>query len=182
MNMLRAHSWRKVSTLKFQFLTATILAMATILNVIITATNAQEYQHGKLKIDHPWARVTIPGRPAAGYMIVHNQGDADKIISASSPAANRIEMHTTTMKDGVMRMRATKHVDVPAKGSVEFKSGGFHLMIFGLKPSVKQGSKLPLTVVFDKAGPVKMELVVKKSAKAMDHSGHGNMDKKGMKH
>ena len=179
MNMFKAPSLANLRKLKFPILTALTLALASI---TVSLTNAQEYQLGKLKIEHPWARMTIPGRPAAGYMIVHNQGDADKIISASSPAANRIEIHTTTIKDGVMRMRSAKHVDVPAKGSVEFKSGGFHLMIFGLKPSVKQGSKLPLTIMFEKAGPVKMELAVKTSGKAMDQSGHRDMDKKSMKH
>lgn len=67
---------------------------------------AHDYTLCDLKIGHPYARVTIPGRPAAGYMSVRNTGgEADAIVSASSPLAERIELYTHLMVGSVMKMR-----------------------------------------------------------------------------
>lgn len=177
MNILNTPSLLKCHKLKRCARAAAILAIIATLAMPSSPAHARDYQFKTFKIDHIWARVTIPGRPAAGYMTVHNQGKADKIISAHSPAVKNIELHTVSMKDGVMRMRPVKHIAVPAGGQVALKSGGFHLMMFGIKPSVKPGSTLPITVVFEKAGAVTMEFIVKKSAKSMKHSGHGTMKK-----
>ena len=67
---------------------------------------AGDYSRGDIKVENPWVRATIPNRPAAGYMVVRNAGDsADAIVSASSPDADRIELHTHLMENGVMKMR-----------------------------------------------------------------------------
>ncbi len=136
---------------------AVLFTCVAVFSLISTTIIAHEFKTGNLLIDHPTVRLTIPGRPGAGFMMVHNMGDTpDRIISASSPAAKRIEIHTHTMTDGIMRMRPVKGVDIPAKSQVPFQSGGFHLMVFGLKADVKAGSEIPITVVFEKAGALKI--------------------------
>lgn len=131
-----------------------------------------------IMVEHTWARVILHDRPAAGYMSIHNMGgEADRIVSASSPMAERVELHTHLMEGSVMKMRKVDAVDVPAKGHVEFAPGGFHLMLFGLKHHAKEGDKIPVTVVFEKAGPMELELEVRKSAEESehgDHSGHSD--------
>ena len=154
------------------------LTLAGALSFASLAAAAHAYKTGKMMIEHPWVRVTIPGRPGGGYMTVHNMGDqADKFLSATSSMAERVEIHTHIMKDGKMMMRRIEHVEVPAKGHVEFKPGGLHLMIFGMKNQIKPGDKLPLTLVFEKAGSVEMEVLVegmgKMQMKQGNHSGHG---------
>ncbi len=132
-----------------------------------------EFKAGDVMLKAPWARVTLPGRPGAAYVHVHNMGkEADKIISASSPNAERVELHTHTMKDGVMKMQQVEFVEVPANAMVDFEPGGLHFMIFGLKEIPKPGDMLPLTITFEKAGSVEIKATVK-SMKAGDH---GNMD------
>ena len=158
------------------------LTLAGALSFASLAAAAHEYKTGKMMIEHPWVRVTIPGRPGGGYMTVHNMGDqADKILSATSSMAERVQLHTHIMKDGKMMMRRVEHVEVPAKGHVEFKSGGLHLMIFGIKQHIKPGDKLPLTLVFEKAGSVEIEALVegmgKMKMKQGNHSGHGASQK-----
>lgn len=131
-----------------------------------------------IKIEDPRARVTIPGRPAAGFMIVKNAGtEPDTLTAAHSPQAKRIELHTHSMDGGIMRMRQVQKVDVPSSGEVAFKSGGLHLMIFGLEPDVKPGSSIPITLSFEKAGEKKVTFSVegigaKGKAKTQGHSGH----------
>lgn len=155
------------------------LALAASLGIFAPGAYAHEHKTGTLKIEHPWVRVTIPDRPGGGYMKVYNMGDqADKILSATSAMAERVELHTVTMKDGIMRMRRVEHVEVPAKGHVEFKPGGFHLMIFGILPALKEGDKLPLSLVFEKAGSINLEAEIKSAGKMKmdmkpgEHSGN----------
>jgi periplasmic copper chaperone A len=144
-----------------QFPAAIALTGAAFLHITGGLAYAQEYRLGMLEIDRPWLRVTIPGRPAAGYVIVTNKGKADRITAVSSPLAGRIEIHTTTMKGGIMRMRPVKQIDVPENGRVEFKTGGPHLMVLGVKQSFKSGDNLPITVVFEKAGAIEIKFTIK---------------------
>jgi len=142
-----------------------------------SAAPARDTLHSKISIRQPWARIILMNRPAAGYMQVHNEtGNADAIISASSPMAERVELHLVTMTNNVIKMRRVAKVPVPANGMVEFKQGGYHLMIFGLKHKLKPGDKLPLTLVFEKAGELKTELTVnpagKHKQKGGGHKGH----------
>ncbi len=96
----------------------------------------------------------VSSRPAAGFFLVHGTAKADALVGVSSPKAQRIEMHSMTEDNGVMKMRAESSFALPAKGQLEFAPGGSHLMIFGLAPDVKPGSKLPLTFTFKSGAKV----------------------------
>lgn len=124
-----------------------------------------------LQIEKPWARATVPGAAVGGgYLTIRNKGTApDRLVGASSPASARVEMHTMAMEKDVMRMREVKGVDVPAKGAVEFKPGGYHLMLMELKAPLKQGDKVPLVLRFEKAGEVRAELAVESVAAGAAH-------------
>ena len=115
----------------------------------------------QVAIEKPWLRATAPGaRVAGGYMTISNQGAADKLVSVSSPAAARVEMHVHVNDNGVMKMREVPGYDVPAKGAFELKPGGAHLMFIEPKRPFKEGDKLPVTLKFEKAGEVKAEFMV----------------------
>lgn len=117
---------------------------------------------GDIEIEKPWARATPPGAAVGGgYLTIRNNGPAgDRLVGVSSPVSARVEMHEMKMDKDVMRMREVKGVEVPAKGAVEFKPGGFHLMFMELKAPLKQGDKVPVTLRFEKTGEVKAELAV----------------------
>jgi len=75
------------------------------------------------------------------------------------------------MDGNVMRMREVeKGLEIPAGGSVTLAPGGFHLMMTGLKGPLKQGTSVPLTLVFEKAGRIDVELAVE--AIGASHSAH----------
>ena len=122
---------------------------------------AHEYTAGDLRIAHPWTRPTSAGAPAAaGYMDITNTGrSADRLVSASTPAAARVELHQSSMEGGMMRMKALPDgVQIPPGGVVKLAPGGLHLMLFAPTAAFKEGDRIPLTLTFAKAGKVKVEL------------------------
>lgn len=138
------------------------LVAALALFALAGASNVWAQRKGELEIDHPWARATPPGASVGGgYATVRNSGgSADKLIGASSPAADHVELHVMSMDNGVMRMRQVPSFDVPARGELTLKPGGNHLMFLGLKHPFKAGEKVPVKLHFEKAGEVEVQLAV----------------------
>ena len=137
------------------------LSLLTLL-VAIPAL-AQSYKIGALQIDQPWARATAPSAPAGGgFLKITNSGTTpDRLVSANSPAADLVQVHEMKMDGNVMRMREVeKGLEIPPGGSVMLAPGGYHLMMMGLKGPLKQGTKVPVTLVFEKAGKIEIELSV----------------------
>jgi copper(I)-binding protein len=125
----------------------------------------------QVRIDDPWTRATPPGaKVGAGYMKITSPA-ADRLIGASSPAAARVELHVTEKKGDVLRMREVKAYDIPARGGFELSPGGAHLMLVDIKAPFKEGAKIPLTLRFEKAGELKVELQVR-ALGASGHQGH----------
>jgi periplasmic copper chaperone A len=114
-----------------------------------------------ITVQDPWTRATPPGsKVGAGYMAIKSAA-ADRLIGASSPAAAKVEMHVTEKMGDVLRMRQVKAYDIPAGGSFKLSPGGAHLMLVDLKAPLKEGTKVPVTLRFEKGGEVKVELEVR---------------------
>lgn len=124
---------------------------------------------GSLTLGNATASFTIAGRPGAVFLTIENKGSADKLISASSSLSNRIELHTHTMDDGVMKMRPVESIEVPANSVAELKSGGYHIMMFDVETLPELGSKIPLSLTFEKAGEVQTEAVVGEPGSTHNH-------------
>lgn len=142
---------------------------------LVTGLLGHAAQGGGLSLDEPWVRLTIPGRPAAGYVKIRNSGGQDDaIVSASSAMAERVELHTHIMEGSVMKMRPAKEIAVPAGTGAELKPGGHHLMIFGLDAGVKPGSEIPLVLTFRKSGRVEGRFMVRglSDKNPSNQSGH----------
>lgn len=128
---------------------------------------------GDIMIEGFWARAMLPGQPVAGgFLTLTNGGDTDdRILSAASPRAGRMELHEMLMEGEVMKMREVEGgIAIPAGATVELKPGGLHLMFFDIAERFEDGQTVPVTLTFEKAGEVTLELPVK-DMKAMD--GHG---------
>lgn len=123
---------------------------------------AQNYQLQALHIDHPFARATPPGATAGGaFLTIKNQGTtSDKLVSARTPAAGTVQIHSMSMDGGVMRMREIGALDVAAGTTVALQPGGYHLMLLDLKQPLVAGSKLPMTLTFEHAGSIKVDVEV----------------------
>ena len=142
---------------------------------------AHDYAAGSLAIAHPWSRKAPPSAPVAGgYVSITNNGtEPDRLVGGSSPVAERIEMHVSTLEDGVARMRpAVDGIEIAPGETVELKPGGTHIMF--IKPSglPDEGKKFPATLEFEKAGAVDVEFAVQAMGapaepEAPDHGSHG---------
>jgi copper(I)-binding protein len=140
--------------------------------LLLMAALAATPAMAQVKIDNGWARATAPGsKIAAGYLVIHNHAAApDRLIAASSPAAEKVEMHVTFREGDVFRMREVKAYEIPEHGAFELKPGGAHLMFVNIKAPFKEGAKVPLTLRFERAGEVKTELQVGRLTEASKHS------------
>jgi periplasmic copper chaperone A len=98
-----------------------------------------------------WAREPMGGRTMTGvFVVVENAGTTPRaIVSASTDAAEKVELHEMKNDGGMMRMSPVKQIDVPARGKVELKPGSFHVMLFGIKGTPAAGDTMQLTLTFD---------------------------------
>jgi periplasmic copper chaperone A len=125
------------------------------------AVHAHAYKLGAISIDHPYARATLPGQPTGGaYLRFENRGPSDRLIAVQADVARSVELHEMKMDGDVMRMRQLDAIDVPSNKAVVLKPGGLHLMLIGLKAPLKEGDRFPMTLKFEKAGEVKVEVTV----------------------
>jgi periplasmic copper chaperone A len=98
---------------------------------------------------------------AAGFVTIINHGAApDRLVAAQSPIAGTVELHTHIKDGDVFRMRQVDTIPVPAHGSAELKPGGDHIMFMGLTDVPKPGTQVPVTLTFEKAGKLVVEMPV----------------------
>jgi protein SCO1 len=125
------------------------------------APAADSASSGSIKVVGAWSRSTAPGASVGVvYFEVINAGPADTLLAIECPAAQRAEMHATGRSDGIMRMRPVESVDIPAGGRLSFQPGGLHAMLIGIKQPLKEGGRLPLTLVFRRAGKLRFEAAI----------------------
>jgi len=159
-----------------------VRAFAAAFALLLVATGtawAHDYKVGGLTLEHPWARATPHGaKVAGGFVAIANKGTTDdRLVSATAEIADTTEIHSMSMKDGVMTMRPLPDgLMLPAGGEVALEPGGYHLMFIGLKKMLKQGDSFAGTLTFEKAGTVEVSFTV-------EAIGAGGMKNKGgMKH
>jgi copper(I)-binding protein len=125
------------------------------------AAAAADAAGGSVRVVKAYARAMPPGATTAGaYMTIENRGPADRLVGASSPKAQAVEMHTMENNRGVMRMQAVWRIDISPRGNTVLVPGGRHLMIVNPTPPLQAGERFPVRLMFEKAGPVDVELEV----------------------
>src|SRR6266705_1652114 len=114
--------------------------------LVVSGTAAQQYTAKSLWIDHAFARATPPGARTGGvYLTIENKSsDGDRLVRATSPMAESVELHRMSMDNGMMRMRALPGLDIPPGSVVAFESAGYHLMLLDLKRALKEGESFPM--------------------------------------
>ncbi|GGC92709.1 copper chaperone PCu(A)C [Vreelandella lutescens] len=119
--------------------------------------------HSSIEVVQPWTRATPPGAGAGGGFVTltnHGEGD-DTLVGATSPLTERVEIHTMEMDGDVMRMaQLTGGIEIPAGESVTLAPGGLHLMFMELGSPIVEGEPVPVTLEFQHAEPIEIELQV----------------------
>ena len=124
---------------------------------------AQDYKLGSLQISQPWTRATAPtAKAGGGFVTITNKGTApDRLIAARSTVSDKVEIHEMKMDGNVMRMRELdKGLEIAPGATVELKPGGLHIMFMELKAPFAKDAKVPVTLVFEKAGSIDVEMPV----------------------
>jgi copper(I)-binding protein len=129
----------------------------------------------ELTLAGAWAAPTPSGVDvSAGYVTITNAtGAADHLLSATSPRAERVEVHEMTMDDAVMQMRAVERLEIPAGQSVQLAPGGQHLMFYGVAEPFAEGQEIPVQLVFETSGPIDVSLPVRRGAPETHGADHG---------
>lgn len=159
--------------------TAGIALVATALALgAAGAASAHEFKLGQLELQHPWSRATPPGaKVGGGYVTIENAGDTpDRLVGATAEVAGRTEIHEMAEKNGVMTMRKVDGgIEVPAKGELALKPGGYHFMLFDLKRPLKQGEDFAGTLTFEKAGTINVHFAVESMGATDPGANAGSM-------
>ena len=151
----------------------------TIGFVISMSAAAHDYMLGDIHIMQPWSRPLPPvSVNGAAYMTLMNKGDSpDRLLSVSTPAADKAEIHNHTMEGGLMKMRPVGVLDITPGDATVLQPGGLHVMLMGLAEPLVEGQSFPLTLHFERAGSIEVTVMIF----VPDESAHGNMqhDNKG---
>lgn len=161
--------------LKTTFLAA---ALAVAIPAAVCAQSVIEVQDAYARSSGPSA---VSG---AAFMVLHNRGDMDdRLLTARSPVAERVELHTHIADDqGVMRMvEVEEGFALPADGEHVLARGGDHVMFLGITTPFEDGTMVPLTLTFEQAGDVTIEVPVDLQRMPESHGGNGGHAGHGMK-
>jgi copper(I)-binding protein len=100
----------------------------------------------------------MAGTGAVFLLLVNDGGEADRLIGGKTDVAEVVEIHETVMEGEVMKMRMLPDgLQVPAKGEVLLKPGGYHVMLIGIKQELKVGDRFTVELQFEKSGTITVE-------------------------
>lgn len=138
---------------------ATLLALAFMSGA---AQACEVVTSGSISVDHAWTRATIGAdRPGVLYVTIANNGTTDDVLTAiETSAASMSMMHETVVENGIAKMPHAMSIPVPAGEVVSLEPGGFHGMLGGLTKPLKEGTKVDVTLQFEKAGAIAVKAEV----------------------
>jgi hypothetical protein len=117
---------------------------------------------GNIRITGGFAYSPITQESGAAYFTIRNTSDkADTLISVSSPIASRAVIHGSMQSDGASGMARIERLPIPPGKEVTLKPGGTHLMLEQLSKLPKPGERMPVVLIFSRAGSVTLELPVR---------------------
>lgn len=171
--------------LKIPHIFNAIAALFVVFALAPAVAHAHEEEAGNLVFKHPFARASAgPAKAGAAFMGIHNNGDsADRLVdvSVSADVAKRAAIHTHIMENDIAKMRKVDGgVEIPAHGMAVLQPGGLHIMLMKLKAPLEEGESFMLTLEFEHAGEVMIEIPIlgvgaQPETDGMDHSNM-NMD------
>lgn len=138
---------------------------------------AHSFNAADIKINHPYATPTSVGvrNGAVYFRSIHNNGKkADRLLSARTDIADRIELHHMLMDGTVMRMREVASISLPPGDGPSFRNGqtdAYHLMLINLKTPLKEGDRFNVWLKFENSGEKEVTVKVQKS-KETSHEHH----------
>jgi periplasmic copper chaperone A len=138
-----------------------VLLLISLVAFQIPAPGGQSPVPG-IKIENPYIRVAAQGMTSAGYFKISNSSDeADTLYAVKADFSMMAQLHESFRKNGMVGMKEIKFVVIPAKSSVTFKPGGYHVMLMKVEYDLKPGMKVHIFLMFRHAGEIEIDVPVK---------------------
>ena len=140
-----------------------ILASLLISNSLLANT---------LTVDNAYVRATPPhAQNSAAFMVISNSSKQNiNLVSASSDIAERVELHTHIMQDGLMKMRQVAQIEIEAGKQAILQPGGLHIMFIGLKKDLKEKESVTVKLFFDNGEEMTINAPIKKITMHKKHT------------
>jgi copper(I)-binding protein len=139
---------------------------ALIATIALAAT-----AHAQTTVTTPWVRATVPQQTASGAFMQVRSADAARLVSVTSPMAASVQLHKMEMNGQMMKMREVDSIELPAGETVNLASGGYHVMLFGLKRQLKEGDVVPLSLVIERKKGKRETVAVNVPVKPLTYAG-----------
>jgi hypothetical protein len=143
------------------------MALALVALFPLAACN----QTAVVEVDRAWTRDTVGRTANAAVFMTITSSAPDRLIGASTPAAEKTDLMTMETEDGAMAMAYLDHIEIPANEPVSLDPSGLHVWLADLGEPLKAGQTFPLVLEFEKAGEQRVEVSVVAPAAAAPMSG-----------
>ncbi len=150
-----------------KWITAILLALSLSLSALVLVssheTSAHGYKRKMVEIIHPYTfeKGEADGREAAIGMAIRNSGrKVERLIGARSSIAEKVEIRGVATPDAKMKPRTGPHIAIDPGKEVDLRSSGMHVRLIGLKKALTAYDTLPVTLVFERAGAIDVDVIV----------------------
>ena len=138
---------------------APVLVVLFCIGVLVLAALVSPFKHPgpDLKLSQPL--VADAGDPTAAYVVIHDGGGSDVLLSASTPAASSVVLQQwqTSMTDPEGHLVTVDHLDVPGFGDLRLQPGSDQLLLTGLTAPLTTGATIPITLQFQRSGTITVQ-------------------------
>ncbi len=156
------------------------ILIAALMLLVLPFAGAHEFSAKAINIDHPWAKPNASAEvPGLVYFTLENKGaESDRLleVTVDTKIAKASMLRSINRAGGKVQISYLANgLDVPAGAPM---AEGYYVMLTGLSEALSEGRRFPITLVFERAGEVEVEVVVEKAPKpvrhpvAASHTGH----------
>ena len=133
-----------------------LIAIVVVAWAVASPAHAQE----SVRVFDAWARATIlASRPGAAYLTIESASE-DRLVGVTTPVAGHVMIHAIEKDGDISRMKHIETLELPSGERFTLAPGGMHLMLMGLQDKLSEGTTFPMTLSFENAGEITVEVSV----------------------
>lgn len=119
-----------------------------VLSSLLLLISTSAMAHDGMKYDDPYARATPPNAVnSAVFMTIENHMASERtLVSVTTPAAKKSELHTVEKQGDLLKMRQVDGIEIPAHGEIQLMPGSFHIMLLNVNKPLVEGDSITLTL------------------------------------
>lgn len=121
-------------------------------------------------VDKVWVGESVPGQNSATLELNITTVSPAKLLSISSEAADKVEIHSVSRQGGKMQAHVVDDLHLPAHRTTAFGSHQLFLIMVGLKKELNIGDRIPVNLVVEYPDKHKQTIAVEATVKKMSLS------------